>query len=113
MHKTSFLHVPRSRAATTVRRNVRRREIRLHMVLTPGASQRATDCSTHDQEKHYRSDQEESPDFHAEDDSWRSVIAVVDFAYDCGLVVPVMDHRVLVGRCIVDCVVVLEARDGC
>ena len=83
------------------------------MVLAPGAPKRATDRSAHDQQKHDRRDQEESADFHAEDDSWRPVIAVVDFAYDRGLVVAVVDHGVFVGGSIVDGVVVLEAGDGC
>ena len=83
------------------------------MILAPGASQRATDRSAHDQQQHDRGNQEECADFHAEDDSWRSVIAVVDFADDRGFVVPVVDYRVFVGGCIVDGVVVLEARDGC
>lgn len=109
MRESSCLCVPGSRAATTVRLNIRWREIRLRMILAPGASQRATDCSAHNQQKHNRRDQKESADFHAENDAWRSVIAVVDFAYDCGFVVSVVDHRVFVGGCIVDCVVVLEA----
>lgn len=105
--------IPRSRAAITVRLDVRRRVIRLHMVFAPGASQRATDRSADDQQKHDRGDQEECSHFHAEDDSWRSVVSVVDFADGRGFIVAVVDYGVFVGGCIVDCVVVLEARDGC
>lgn len=83
------------------------------MVLAPGASKRATDRSAHDQQKHDRGDQEECSHFHAEDDSWRSVAAVVDFADDGRFIVPVVDYRVFVGGCIVDGVVVFEAGDGC
>ena len=83
------------------------------MVLAPGTSQRATDRSAHDQQQHDRGDQEECSHFHAEDDSRRSVISVVDFANDRGFVVPVVDYGIFVGGCIVDGVVVLEARDGC
>lgn len=83
------------------------------MILAPGASQRATDRSAHNQQKHDRRDQEECSHFHAKDDSWGSVIPVVDFADDRGFIVPVVDYRVFVGGCIVDGVVVLETRDGC
>lgn len=83
------------------------------MVLAPSTSQRATDRSAHDQQKHDRGNQEECSDFHAEDDSWRSVIGVVDFADDSGFIVPMVNYRVLVGGRIVDGVVVLEARDWC
>ena len=83
------------------------------MILAPGASQRATDRSAHDQQQHDRGNQEKSLNFHAKDNSWRTVIAVVGFAYGRRFVVPVVDYRVFVGGCIVDGVVVLETRDGC
>ena len=107
------LCIPGRRADTTVRLDVRRRVIWLHMVLAPGASQRATDRSAHDQQKHDRGNQEECSDFHAEDNSWRSVIGVVDFADDRGFIVPMVYYRIFVGGRIVDGVVVLKARDGC
>ena len=48
--------IPGSRAATTVRVDVCQRGFRLHMVLVPGASQRATDRCADDQQKHDRGD---------------------------------------------------------
>lgn len=85
----------------------------MHVVLVHVlAADSTTDCSADDDHDQKSGDHEECADFHAENDSWGSVVAV-ESVNICRFIGPRMDDRIFVGRRGVDRVIVFETVCGC